>query len=108
VPFFIANKLSTNQRFEEALEWFHYIFDPTCTDTATPNPDTPQQKYWITKKFYETTKSGLLRAEDRNLLLAIAKGETEVRAQVKNGVITHLIRTLLLECVGCLPEKCTY
>lgn len=95
VPFFIANKLSTNQRFEEALAWFHYIFDPTSTDTATPDPDTPQQKYWITKPFYETTKSDYYRQKIENIMLAIAKGDAQLRAQVNewrdNPFNPHLI-----------------
>jgi len=95
VPFFIANKLKTNQRFEEALQWFHYIFDPTSTDTTVLNPDTPQQKYWITKPFYETTKADYYKQKIENLLLSIAKGETEFIEQVKewrdNPFNPHLI-----------------
>jgi peptidoglycan hydrolase-like protein with peptidoglycan-binding domain len=47
-PFQIACKLSQNQRFEDAMRWFHYIFDPTNADNvAAP------QRYWITKPFYD-------------------------------------------------------
>ena len=28
-PLYIAERLSQNQQFEDALRWFHYIFDPT-------------------------------------------------------------------------------
>lgn len=95
VPFLIANKLSTNQRFEEALEWYHYIFDPTSTDTTVLNPDTPQQKYWITKPFYATTKADYYKQKIENLLLAIAQGDAEARAQVEewrdNPFNPHLI-----------------
>lgn len=94
-PFFIANRLSANQRFEEALQWFHYIFDPTSTDTATPNSDTPQQKFWITKPFYETTKADYYKQKIENIMLAIAKGDAELRAQVEewrnNPFNPHLI-----------------
>ncbi|MFE7077103.1 neuraminidase-like domain-containing protein [Streptomyces sp. NPDC057620] len=82
VPFFIANRLAANQRFEEALEWYHYIFDPTSTDNATADPDTPQQKFWLTKPFYLTTKADYQRQKIENILLAIAKGDAELRAQV--------------------------
>ncbi|MGW0231443.1 Tc toxin subunit A-related protein [Actinopolymorpha singaporensis] len=82
VPFLIANKLASNQRFEEALQWFHYIFDPTSTDTAAADPDTPQQKFWITKPFYETTKADYYKQKIENMLLAIAKGDAELKAQV--------------------------
>lgn len=47
-PMLIANLLSQNQRFEEAMHWYHYIFDPTNTENL-PVP----QRYWITKPFYE-------------------------------------------------------
>src|SRR4029453_2606268 len=33
---------SNNQRFAEAQKWFHYVFDPTSTDTNTPVPD----RFW--------------------------------------------------------------
>src|SRR5262245_3736851 len=29
IPYLIADQLYTNQRFEEAQRWLHYIFDPT-------------------------------------------------------------------------------
>lgn len=98
VPFFIANKLSANQRFEEALSWFHYIFDPTSTDTTTLNPDTPQQKFWITKPFYQTTKADYYQQKIENILLAIAKGDVQLKAQVRqwrdNPFNPHLIARL--------------
>ncbi len=94
-PFHIANKLANNQRFEEALEWFHYIFNPTNTDNAVSDPATPQQKYWITKPFYETTKADYYKQKIENLLLAIAKGEGELASQVNewrdNPFNPHLI-----------------
>ena len=83
VPFFIANKLSSNQRFEEAIGWYHYIFDPTNTDTSSADPDTPQQKFWITKPFYETTKADYFQQKIQSIMLGIAKGEAELREQVR-------------------------
>ncbi|MDX2072073.1 MAG: neuraminidase-like domain-containing protein [Haliscomenobacter sp.] len=95
IPFHIANKLASNQRFEEALEWFHYIFDPTNTDNAVLDPNTPQQKYWITKPFYETTKADYYKQKIENLLLAIAQEEAAAVAQVQewrnNPFNPHLI-----------------
>jgi len=43
VPLAIAVNLSKNQRFAEAREWFHYIFDPTRSDG----------EYWRFKAFRE-------------------------------------------------------
>lgn len=46
-PLYVAGKLSSNQKFEEAMKWYHYIFDPTDASSY----DTPQ-KFWITKPFF--------------------------------------------------------
>jgi hypothetical protein len=94
-PFHIANKLASNQRFEEALEWYHYIFNPTNTDNTVIDPATPQQRYWITKPFYATTKADYYKQKIENLLLAIAKGDAELKKQVEewrdNPFNPHLI-----------------
>jgi hypothetical protein len=49
VPFAIACALSKNRRFEEAREWFHYIFDPTDT-SSDPSPE----RYWRFRPFRES------------------------------------------------------
>lgn len=94
-PLMIAQKLAANQHFEEALEWFHSIFDPTSTDTSTPDPATPQQKFWVTKPFYETTTAQYYAQKIESIMLAIAQGDTALRAQVaewrNNPFDPHLI-----------------
>ena len=47
VPFLIALKLAENQRFEEALTWFHYIFDPTSSETGG------RERFWRFKPFVD-------------------------------------------------------
>jgi hypothetical protein len=42
IPVMIAVHLSSNQRFAEAQEWFHLVFDPTSTDSSVPAP----MRYW--------------------------------------------------------------
>lgn len=49
VPVTIAIHLSKNQRFEEAMRWFHYIFDPT-DDSEGPTPE----RFWKVKPFQYT------------------------------------------------------
>lgn len=49
VPMTIAVHLSKNQRYEEAMQWFHYIFDPTDNgDGPTP------ERFWKVKPFQYT------------------------------------------------------
>ena len=49
VPLTIAINLSRNQRFEEAMRWFHFVFDPTDdSDGSTP------ERFWKVKPFQVT------------------------------------------------------
>ena len=50
-PFLIANHLSSNQRFDEAQEWYHYIFDPTDV-SSNPVP----ARFWKLKPFFKNSK----------------------------------------------------
>ncbi|MFC9688247.1 neuraminidase-like domain-containing protein [Kribbella sp. NPDC056951] len=47
-PLLLAGRLTVNQRFAEAQEWFHRIFDPTDR-SVLPAP----QRFWRTKPFFE-------------------------------------------------------
>ncbi|XXY21867.1 neuraminidase-like domain-containing protein [Sorangium sp. So ce216] len=47
-PLLIADRLSDNQRFEEAQRWFHTIFDPT-----TGSQDPAPARFWKLRPFYE-------------------------------------------------------
>jgi Tc toxin complex TcA C-terminal TcB-binding domain/Neuraminidase-like domain len=85
-PLMIACKLSANQRFEEAMRWFHYIFDPTNTDS----PDVPQ-RYWITRKFYEENSDDYRKQRIQNLLANIDEHKDELTAWKNNPFKPHLI-----------------
>ncbi len=52
IPLLIATRLMQNQRFAEARRWFHYIFDPTCSDGEGP------ERFWKIKPFYEAQLGG--------------------------------------------------
>ncbi len=44
-PLYIATRLSKNGKYEEALKWFHYIFDPT-TDEMPGTGESEISRYW--------------------------------------------------------------
>lgn len=67
VPLTIAVHLSKNQRFAEAQRWFHYIFDPTCTEIAVPTP----QRFW---KFLAFRQAGDVMQIDK-LLEILSKND---------------------------------
>ncbi len=53
IPVAVAVHLSQNQRFTEAQKWFHYIFDPTSTDTSVPAP----ARFWKFLYFRQNPES---------------------------------------------------
>jgi len=76
VPLLIANSLSQNQKFEEARDWYHYIFNPVGLAGPTPG-GSAMSKYWITKPFFETTDPQYVQQRIENIMLMLA-GDTSV------------------------------
>jgi hypothetical protein len=52
-PLYIATRLSKNGRYEEAMKWFHYIFDPT-TDEMPLSTEPETARFWKTLPFKTT------------------------------------------------------
>jgi hypothetical protein len=73
---FIANSLSRNQRFAEARDWYHFIFNPIGTESAVAG-GSPMSKYWITKPFFERTDPQYKQQRIDNILRMLA-GDTSV------------------------------
>lgn len=73
-PMLIANSLSRNQRFEEAREWYHFIFNPVGVESPVPG-GSPMSKYWITKPFFQTTTKKYVRERIENIMLMLS-GDT--------------------------------
>ena len=46
-PLYIATRLSKNGKYKEAMQWFHYIFDPTTNEKASSENGTA--RYWKVK-----------------------------------------------------------
>lgn len=81
VPFLLATRLTKNQRFEEAMTWFHYIFNPTGALSGT----TPQ-KFWVTKPFYQYQSSDYISQRIDTLLYKIADPATPERAELEFAI----------------------
>src|SRR5262249_28105166 len=76
VPLLIANALSKNQRFEEARDWYHFIFNPIGVESAISG-GSAMSKYWMTKPFFETTDPQYVQQRIDNILRMLA-GDTSV------------------------------
>ncbi|MBL0136040.1 MAG: hypothetical protein IPP79_19700 [Chitinophagaceae bacterium] len=83
VPMLIACRLKDDQRFEEARDWFHYIFDPTQSEGGD------KERFWQFKPFFDEAGTQIATLDD------LLKNETELAAQVdkwmKNPFMPHVI-----------------
>jgi hypothetical protein len=67
LPFDIAKRLSADQQFEAARDWYHYIFNPVgATDAPAP------RRYWKTKPFFLTGPAQYLQERIDSIMYAIA------------------------------------
>jgi Tc toxin complex TcA C-terminal TcB-binding domain/Neuraminidase-like domain/Salmonella virulence plasmid 28.1kDa A protein len=76
-PLFIAERLSQNQQFEDALTWFHYIFNPT-----RQGPEPVPQRFWIPKPLNSLTAPDILSEQINNLLLLVNQRDPNAVAEV--------------------------
>jgi Tc toxin complex TcA C-terminal TcB-binding domain/Neuraminidase-like domain/Salmonella virulence plasmid 28.1kDa A protein/Putative peptidoglycan binding domain len=96
IPMLIAISLSKNQRFEEAMKWFHFVFNP-----MTDDPQASRRRYWNALPFYQNTATE--HEQIQNLLAKLAnksKGWQEIEAQIdewrSNPFNPHLIARMRL------------
>ncbi|WP_433971887.1 neuraminidase-like domain-containing protein [Tunturiibacter lichenicola] len=89
IPFEIAVRLSTNQRFEEAQEWFNYIFDPTASGTPTTGVSNRAASFWKFKPFRDLLADPPQTLQD--LLNDAAELDIEVDAWTADPFNPHLI-----------------
>lgn len=78
IPLLIADRLSKNQKFEESMHWFHYIFDPT----ETSDGEAPA-KFWNVRPFYESYQQQKGRPKRiQELMKLLNDGNPELEAQI--------------------------
>ncbi|GAA2310548.1 hypothetical protein GCM10009853_080050 [Glycomyces scopariae] len=85
-PMLIAAKLTAEHRFEEAMRWYHRIFDPTSTD----GPEAPQ-RYWVTKPFFDHTAEDYRQQRIESILGDIGDHLEELRAWKNHPFSPHTI-----------------
>lgn len=81
-PLLIANALSRNQRFEEARDWYHFIFNPIGVDSAMPG-GSPMSKFWITAPFFRTTGAQYVQQRIDNIM-GMLNGNADLESQVRD------------------------
>ncbi|SFU08195.1 virulence plasmid A protein [Geodermatophilus amargosae] len=92
-PLLIAQRLSRNQRFAEAQQWFHLIFNPT-DDSADPEPG----RYWRTRPFREGGRPLQLR----QLLELLAAKDSKVARVVSGPLADGRLQLWAIDSYGWL------
>ena len=87
-PLMIACRLMQNQRFEDAMNWFHYIFNPTDIEKY-PTP----QRYWITKPFFEYNSDDYRKQRIESILsnINLAMNQEQLKAWRNDPFKPHII-----------------
>ncbi len=79
IPTLIASRLSQNQRFEEALRWLQFVFNPTDSSA-----DSSRQRYWKFLPFYENTDPE--KEQIREILYALSSKNSPERPRIEKAV----------------------
>ena len=79
IPLFIATRLSKNGKYAEAMNWFHYIFDPTTNETPVPGHEA--ERYWKVLPF----KIGIPKMiQDILLQINLEQSDTAENVEIKD------------------------
>lgn len=96
IPLTIATRLMQNQKFEDAMKWFHYIFNPI--DYVKDGTKAPEC-FWITNPFRENAKSmgAALEGKDKDknrieeILRNINTNTDQLKAWRNNPFKPHIV-----------------
>jgi peptidoglycan hydrolase-like protein with peptidoglycan-binding domain len=93
IPFLVATELSKNQRFEEAMKWFHYVFNPTGVPSIGLTGGGDTSKYWITKPFFKHSGQDYYDSLIQNLLANSSNNAVQkaIMAWRNNPFQPHLV-----------------
>ncbi|QJD82467.1 Tc toxin subunit A-related protein [Cohnella herbarum] len=79
IPLFLADRLSKEKRYEDALKWYQYVFNPTIdSDESSPG------KYWRFLPFNENTEEN--RIWKLLKILAEPNGDPNVKKELQNQI----------------------
>jgi Tc toxin complex TcA C-terminal TcB-binding domain/Neuraminidase-like domain/Salmonella virulence plasmid 28.1kDa A protein len=78
VPLYIAERLSQNQQFEDALKWLQFIFNPN-----RQGPEPVPQRFWVPKPLAALTPAQILDERINELLKLVNQGDPDKVAQVR-------------------------
>lgn len=88
-PLLIADRLSKNQRYEEAHRWFHYIFNPTDTSSVEGT-----KRYWQTRPFHEKEENDYLFEQIEKILELSTKVDKDSLTEQEKSYLARVERSI--------------
>lgn len=81
VPMFIASLLTSNQRYQDAMTWLKYIFNPSDTSGGTA-----PQRFWEMAPFYNMNATGTDSWQSQQIqsILTSGMGDPAIQAAIQN------------------------
>ncbi|NOY25333.1 MAG: hypothetical protein GXP62_05620, partial [Oligoflexia bacterium] len=76
IPLLIAERFKQDQQFEEAMRWYHYVFDPTTPPENAS--DVAPKRYWRMRALWNVTAESL-----EDMLERLAGGDAELERSVE-------------------------
>lgn len=88
IPMLIAGKLAKDQKFKEALQWYHFVFDPTDNTRKTGQTNGNIERFWKFAPFYTDAQNGAPTIE---AILKAPDLSARVREWAVNPFKPHLV-----------------
>ncbi|HEX8109188.1 MAG TPA: neuraminidase-like domain-containing protein [Kofleriaceae bacterium] len=84
-PLLIAKRLADNQRFDEALRWFHYIFNPNTVNVpGSSSPGPVPARYWNPKVFRDLVSADYTAQQIEQVLALVDQGVADAVQRVSD------------------------
>jgi Tc toxin complex TcA C-terminal TcB-binding domain/Neuraminidase-like domain/Salmonella virulence plasmid 28.1kDa A protein len=100
-PMFVASLLGQNQQYQDAMNWYEYIFNPTdSSGGATP------QRFWEMAPLFQLNLAGWVSQQIQNILQNLAQGISDpdttaaLNAYLTDPFDPHAIASLRISAYG--------
>ena len=88
IPMLIANKLMKDQKFFEAMKWYHYVFNPYDNSTNSNSTTSNVERFWNFIPFYEESIRGVPTI---NTIMSRPSLTEDVKRWAANPFKPHLV-----------------
>ena len=90
-PLLLADALSKSQQFEEAMKWYHFVFDPLANPEDALNKEHPEKRYWQFRPFKEVDSQSILEKIFNSLKPNVADTDNGINEWRDKPFMPHVV-----------------